>query len=78
MKLLLETSSGRTKCRGLTCKKLPEYISEKGRIKAGTKCVCFWMESASGWAGSYYCRDCIDQLYIEMKKILNPNLWALH
>jgi hypothetical protein len=78
MKIELEKSSGRAKCRSRTCKKKPEYISENGRIKAGTTCVAITMDSAAGWNTSYYCRDCVDQLYEDIRKILNPKLWVFH
>lgn len=74
MKLELQKASGRALCRGKDCKNLPEYM-HKNRIKKDTTCVAIRMESAGGWNTSYYCRDCIDQLYLEMKKALNPSLW---
>lgn len=76
MKLKLTTSNGKTKCRNESCKKLPEYISEKGRIKNGTTCVSISIRSASGYNDSFFCRDCIDEVYSDMKKILNPSLWS--
>lgn len=75
MKIKLEKASGKALCRGKSCKLIQEYISDKGRIKKDTTCVAITMTSAAGWNTSYYCRDCIDQLYLEMKKVLNPNLW---
>ncbi len=78
MKISLEKSTGRAKCRGFNCAKNPEYISEKGRIKQGTTCVAIQMDSAAGYHVSYYCRNCIDKLYDDMRKILNPKLWIFH
>lgn len=78
MKIVLEKSSGRAKCRARTCKKLELYISESGRIKKDSTCAAITMDSAAGWNTSYYCRDCIDTLYNDIKKILNPALWAFH
>jgi hypothetical protein len=78
MKIELEKSSGRAKCRARDCKKLPEYITDKGRIKVNTTCVAITMDSAAGWNTSYYCRDCVDKLYEDIKKILNPKLWVFH
>jgi hypothetical protein len=78
MKIELEKSSGRGKCRSGYCKQNPEYISENGRIKAGTTCVAITMRSAAGRNVSYYCRECVDQLYEDVKKILNPKLWVFH
>jgi hypothetical protein len=76
MKIQLIKASGRAICRSRTCKQLPEYISEKGRIKIDTTCAAITMDSAAGYNTSYYCRDCIDQLYLDIKKILNPALWS--
>jgi hypothetical protein len=75
MKLGLDKSTGKRKCRGTCCKKNPDYISTVGRIKKGTTCVWIAIDDASGGAVAYYCRDCIDTVYVEMKKILNPSLW---
>ena len=76
MKIGLEKASGKSKCRYRGCKQKPEFISEKGRIKKDTTCVWIAIDSASGGAVGYYCRDCVDQIYQEMKKILNPQLWV--
>lgn len=78
MKIELEKASGKAMCRNKTCRKKPEYISENGRIKSQTTCVSFTMQSAAGFNTSYYCRDCVDQLYEDIKKILNPKLWIFH
>lgn len=76
MKIDLEKSSGRAICRNHQCKKNPLYINDKGRIKSGTTCVVFMMDSASGWNRSFYCRECIDALYLDLKIKLNPSLWS--
>lgn len=80
MKIALEKASGRTKCRG-QCKNNPEFISvdSRGRriIIKGTTCAAISMNSSAGYTTSYFCRDCIDKLYIDMKTILNPKLWSL-
>jgi hypothetical protein len=78
MRLGLEKASGRAKCRHEQCQRKTEYINEKGRIKSGTTCVWISTEGAGGWHTSYYCRDCVDKIYEEMKKILNPKLWIFH
>lgn len=78
MRINLEKASGKAKCRSGKCRKLPEYIDDKGRIKAETTCAAIGTDSASGWHTSYYCRDCIDQLYDDIRKILNPKLWVFH
>jgi len=78
MRIQLIKASGRALCRSKDCKRLPEYVSEKGRIKSGTTCVAITMDSAAGFNTSYYCRDCVDKLYEDLKKILNPALWVFH
>ena len=76
MKIELEKSSCRAICRNHLCKQNPDYINEGGRIKSGTTCAVIRMWSAAGWNRSFYCRECIDQIYFDMKKILNPKLWS--
>lgn len=76
MKIELEKSSGRAKCRSLTCLKKPEFINENGRIKKDTTCAILWMESASGWNASFYCRDCLEKVHNDVKMQLNPALWV--
>jgi hypothetical protein len=78
MRLGLEKASGKSKCRHENCSHNPEFITDKGRIKAGTTCVWISTQGPSGWHTSYYCRDCVSKIYEEMKKILNPNLWIFH
>ena len=78
MKIGLTKASGRALCRNRSCAKKPEFISDKGRIKKDTTCVWITIDSASGGGTAYYCRDCVDKLYLEMKKILNPNLWVFN
>jgi hypothetical protein len=75
MRLGLDKASGKSKCRHQGCLKKPEYISPKGRIKKDTTCVWIAIDSASGGGVAYYCRDCVDKIHDEMKKILNPKLW---
>jgi hypothetical protein len=76
MRITLEKSSGRAKCRHDGCEQKEEYISAAGRIKTGTTCAAIGTDGAGGYHTSYYCRDCIDKIYVEMKKILNPALWV--
>lgn len=78
MKIKLKKSTGRAKCRSQACLKKSEYINDKGRIKKDTTCVAITMQSSAGRNTSYYCRDCIDKLYDDIRKILNPNLWVFH
>jgi hypothetical protein len=76
MKIKLIKASGRAKCRNLSCRKKQEFITDKGRIKTDTTCVAITMDSAAGYNTSYYCRDCIEIIYEDIKKILNPKLWV--
>lgn len=78
MKLGLEKASGRSKCRYHLCSNNPEFISDKGRIKKDT--VCAWISTVGpgGAHTSHYCKGCIEKIYIDLKKILNPTLWAFH
>jgi len=78
MKIELEKSSGRAKCRNRACKKNPDYIAESGRIKSGSTCIAITMDSAAGWNTSYYCRECVDEIYLKMKTLLNPALWIFN
>jgi hypothetical protein len=76
MKISIEKASGTQICRG-TCKKDPKY-TESGRIKNGTSCARIQIESAKGKTSAFYCRDCIDKVYLDVKMILNPALWVFH
>jgi len=76
MRIDLEKSSGKCKCRNGKCKKLPQFISAKGRILKDTICIAITVHGASGWTTAYYCRDCVDELYLELKAKLNHNLWV--
>ena len=68
--------SGRRKCRYSKCNKDPQYIAENGRIKKGTTCAWICVSDAGGSSCGYYCRGCIDKIYAELKRILNPQLWV--
>ena len=81
MKIELIKASGRCLCRGISCPANPEHVAIVGRygdkkIVKGTTCAAISMWSAGGWNTSYYCRDCIQIIHDEMRKILNPKLWA--
>ena len=78
MKIILEKSSGRAICRYYGCKKNPLYIGKSGRILKDTICAAITMDSAAGHNTSYYCRECVDKLYVDIKTILNPQLWVFH
>jgi hypothetical protein len=66
-------------CRGETCKKNPKYIrASKYRdnvIITGAICAKITLVGINN-ASCFYCRDCIDDLYLYMKSELNTNLWA--
>ena len=78
MKITLEKASGRSKCRCDKCKRLPEYVDEKGIIKKDSTCAAIKTDSCSGSHVSFYCRDCINILYEDIRLILNPKLWIFH
>lgn len=71
-------TSGRRKCRYFKCDKDLQYIGENDRIKKGTICAWISVDDANGSSCGYYCRGCIDKVYSDLKKILNPNLWLFH
>ena len=75
MELGLDKGTGKRKCRNSSCKKNPKYISATGRIIKDTTCAWVYVSDAAGGAQAYYCRDCIDEIYLRMKKILDPKLW---
>jgi len=75
MRIKIEKANNKAKCRGLKCKKLPEFINRKGRIRKDTSCAVVSIASAGGGATAFYCRDCIDQIYMDMKMALDPKLW---
>lgn len=76
MRFGIEKANGTQKCRYPQCGRNPLYISPKGRIIKGSTCANIRLNSAGGSNSSYYCRDCIEKIYIELKTILNPNLWV--
>jgi len=82
MKITLEKASGRSKCRGTDCSKNPEYISEDGRMVKGTTCavIAIGGDASGSFASSvfyfYYCRECLDKVYVEVKSKLDSKLWV--
>lgn len=78
MKINLERASGHAICRHDQCERKSEYINENGKIKKGTICAWLSIDTEHGKYDFCYCRNCIDKIYIETKKILNPNLWMFH
>lgn len=77
MQVKLGKAKGRAKCRHQECKRNPEYIV-KDRIKSGSTCAIISIRIASGWYSFHYCRDCIDLIFEDIKKVLNPKLWIFH
>lgn len=77
MKVSLQKSNGKYKCRSLKCKSNPEFISKSGRILKDTTCVYIVSDGASGSCHSYYCKDCLKELLSDLKKVLDPKLWLL-
>lgn len=71
MKITIEKATGTQKCRYQKCDKNPLYITAKGRIITGSTCANIRLNSAGGNNSSYYCRECVDKIYIELKSILN-------
>lgn len=71
MKLRLEKSSGRAVCRYDECQNNPKFITDDGRIRKDTDCIVVTIRGIS----SFYCRECVDKLYEDMRKIMNTKLW---
>ncbi len=79
MRIGLETdNSGRKKCRYDKCDKDPKYVGNNGRILKGTTCAWISVQDAGGSSLGYYCRGCIDKIYSDLKRILDPKLWIFH
>lgn len=76
MNIVVQKSNGRAPCRHFECAGNPEYINSKGKITKGTICAIITIDSAGGYNSSYYCRDCIDKIYLQVKTSLNSKLWA--
>lgn len=72
MKITLKKSNGNCYCRHQDCKNKPEYIYGT-HIKKGTTCARIVIP---GVGVGFYCRDCIETILSDVKKILNPNLWS--
>jgi hypothetical protein len=84
MELKIISASGRAICRGEHCKGLPEFIIKLGvfrynnnRIRKDTQCLMITMWSAAGGTTAYYCSDCMNNIYVEMRSVLDPKLRAL-
>lgn len=73
IKIIKATS--KAKCRGIKCKNLPEYINRNGRIRKDTNCAVISISASNGGATAFYCRDCVDQVYMDMRIALDPKLW---
>ena len=74
MKIEIIKSSGTMKCRHADCEEKPEFI-KNGRIIKGTVCAEVIVRCASGGAQAFYCRDCLDKVYLHMKTSLDSKLW---
>lgn len=74
MKLSLEKSSDRGICRYDECQNNPKYINDLGRIKKDTTCVRIHINGIT----AFYCRECIDKIYEDMRKVLNSKLWIFN
>lgn len=72
---LVTSNSNRRKCRYLTCQSNPDFITPAGRIKSGTTCAAITTNDATGFHTAYYCRECIDKVYKDIKAVLNSDLW---
>ena len=77
MKIELVKASGKAICRHKDCSKNPDYISgSSGRIKKGTICCFMSVWGANGYTKVFFCRECLEKIYNEVKVKLNPKLWA--
>jgi hypothetical protein len=75
MNITLQKASGRAMCRHPRCEGKNDYIKD-GRIIKNTTCALIYFDSASGGGTAYYCRGCIDKIHDEIRRVLNPKLWA--
>ena len=70
-----------TACWGANCKKLPQYIDNgaggQSFIKKDTIFLILTLVKGFESIKSYYCRDCIDVIYRDLKPILDHKLWTL-
>lgn len=76
MKITIIKASGRALCRGPRCEKKPEFVKDNGNIIKDSRCAKVSIWGAQGGSTAFYCRDCIDKLYEDVRKILNPKLWV--
>lgn len=75
MKINIIKASGTSKCRHADCEKKREFI-KNGRIIKNTICAQIIVDCASGGAQIFYCRACLDKVYLHVKAALNSNLWV--
>ena len=74
---VIKIDSGRF-CMHESCKKDPQYITPKGRIRKGTTVAVLSHKVNSAYnaeAHFYYCRTCIDQLLFDCRMKLDSKLW---
>lgn len=68
-------------CDGDKCKHLPEFIDTAGVnnywIKFGSPMAIVRITRGRNYdLSNSYCRDCIDQIYREIKSKMDTKLWA--
>jgi len=78
-------SKGFEHCEGVNCKKLPQYISKRGKIKNKALMIALYsdqlrydqdLQYGDAISADYvYCDDCADELYNEVRMKLNRDLW---
>jgi hypothetical protein len=67
------------KCDGLNYKKNPEYfyciLGSIYHLRTGSTVAEIVLNNSDY---EYYCRDCIDDLYVYIKSRLDTKLWIFH
>jgi hypothetical protein len=76
MNIELQKASGKAFCRG-GCGTPSEFVNDKGRIIKGTTCAAVSVYGAGGSVTAYYCRSCLEKVYLTIKKNLDPKLWNM-
>jgi hypothetical protein len=65
-------------CLHHACTRDKRYVSPKGRIKRNTtiaKLTIPFKSKSYPQRTVYYCRNCIEQILFDARKILDPKLW---
>jgi hypothetical protein len=76
----VEKATGRAACRGHTCPKNKEYVTDTGKVVKGTMCAAITVQTSTALGCLYqyfYCRDCIDWFFSEMNTTLDPKNWII-